>query len=223
MRAHHLNPKALNTLEQLTPRDEGGQEQVAQRPVLEQQRPQRVAIDRDVAQRLGDDRVHEDGLAGEQVELSEEAGRAVAGELVAGLVDDRHLALDDRDERVPLIADAIQHVADLRRPLLAELAERLQLRRGQPWTGGTRHETKGSRRSASAGLREERAPDRNIQGWPDRGGGLTRSGKRQHLQGFPMRPGRFELPRSKRTTRPQPCAPPARPLLPPPKRRFHPG
>ena len=42
--------------------------------------------------------------------------------LVAGGVEDRDLALEDRDERIALIADAIQHVADLRGALLAVLA-----------------------------------------------------------------------------------------------------
>ena len=63
--------------------------------VLEEQRPQRFAVDRDVAQRLGDDRGQEDGLPGEQVHLAEEARGAVADDLVARRVEDRHLALDE--------------------------------------------------------------------------------------------------------------------------------
>ena len=42
---------------------------------------------------------------------------------VAGSVDDRHLTLDDRDERIGSIADAVQHVADVRRPLLTQLGK----------------------------------------------------------------------------------------------------
>ena len=137
----HLHAKPLNALQQLAPRDEGRQEQVAQRSVLEQQRPQRVAINGDVSQRLRNDRRHENGLAGQQVELSEETRRAVTNDLVTRLVDDGHLALDDRDEGVPPIADPVQHVADLRRALVAELGKRRQLRRGQPRTNGTRHGT----------------------------------------------------------------------------------
>ena len=74
--------------------------EVAERAVLEQERAQRVAVDRDVAQRLRDDRGQEDGLPGEQVHLAEEARGAVADDLVAGRVEDRHLALEDRDERI---------------------------------------------------------------------------------------------------------------------------
>ena len=47
--------------------------------VLEQQRAQRLALDRDVAQRLGHDRRQEDGLAREQVHLAEEAARRRGG------------------------------------------------------------------------------------------------------------------------------------------------
>ena len=120
-------PTPWTPLQRLAPRDEGRQQQVAQRPVLEQQRPQRVAIDGDVPQRLRHDRRQEHGLAGQQVQLAEEPRRPVADDLVAGGVEDRHLALDDRDERVALIADAKQHVADVRRALLAELGQRFQL------------------------------------------------------------------------------------------------
>ena len=52
--------------------------------VLEEQLPQHFALDRDVAHRLGDDGGEEDGLAGEQVHLAEEAGGAVADDLAAG-------------------------------------------------------------------------------------------------------------------------------------------
>ena len=60
-------------------------------------------------------------------------------DLVAGPVEDRDLALDDRDERVLLVADPEQQVADVRSPLLAELGEGRQLRRRQHRTSGTRH------------------------------------------------------------------------------------
>jgi len=137
---------ALGALQQLPSPDEGGQQKIAQRPILEQQRPQRLALNRDVAQRLCDYRRHENRLAGQQAELSEESRRAVPGYLVARLVADRHLSLDDRDERVLLIADSIQHVADIRRALVAELGDGRQLRRGQPGTWGTWHDTKRSKR-----------------------------------------------------------------------------
>ncbi len=131
VRPDDLETDALDPLERLAPRDEGRQHEVAERAVLVQQRAQRVAVDRDVTQRLGDDRRDEHRLPGQQVQLAEEARCAVADDLVAGRVEDRDLALEDRDERIAPIADAIQHLADLRRALLAELGERRQLRRGQ--------------------------------------------------------------------------------------------
>ena len=84
------------------------QHEVAERPVGEQQLPQRLPLHGDVAQGLRHDRRHEDGLAGEEVHLPEEAGPPVAQDLPPGRVDDRHLALEDRDERVAAIADSIQ-------------------------------------------------------------------------------------------------------------------
>ena len=95
-----------HALQRLAPRDEGREQQVAERPVLEEQRPQHLALDRDVAQRLRDDRRQEHGLPGEQVQLAEEARRAVADDLVARGVEDRDLALEDRDERIAPVADA---------------------------------------------------------------------------------------------------------------------
>ena len=110
-----------------------------ERAVLEQQRAQRVAVDRDVAQRLRDDRGQEDGLAGEEVHLAQEARRAVADDLAAGGVQDRDLALEDRDERVAAVADPEEHVADRRRALLAERGERRELRGGEERARGRRH------------------------------------------------------------------------------------
>ena len=55
----------------------------------------------------------------------------MADDLVAGGVHDRHLALEDRDERIAPVADAIKHVADVRRALLTELGKPSQLRLGQ--------------------------------------------------------------------------------------------
>ena len=147
-------PTPSHLLQRLAPRDEGRQQEVAQRPVLEQQRPQRVAIDRDVAQRLRDDRRQEDGLPGEEVHLAEEARRAVADDLVAGRIEDRHLAFEDRDERVAPVADPEQHVADGGGALLAELGERLELRRGERRAGGRFHRVRISTRSPAA-----RSPD----------------------------------------------------------------
>ena len=60
-------------------------------------------------------------------------------DLSAGRVENGRLALDDRDERVAPVADAIEHVADRCSALLAELGERRQLRRGQNRAGGRGH------------------------------------------------------------------------------------
>ena len=66
--------------------------------------------------------------------------------LVARGIEDRDLALEDRDERIALIADAIEHIPNIRRALLAVLGEGRKLRRGQlrtrwQWSGthGFRH------------------------------------------------------------------------------------
>jgi hypothetical protein len=52
----------------------------------------------------------------------------VADDLLAARVDDRDLAFDDRDERVPLIADAVQLVAHIGPALVTELSESGELR-----------------------------------------------------------------------------------------------
>jgi hypothetical protein len=80
-------------------------------------------LDRDVPHRLGHERVDEDRLSRQKVQLPEEARRAVPDELVPGGVDDRHRAVEDRNERVGPIADAVQQLADGRRALLADLGE----------------------------------------------------------------------------------------------------
>ena len=126
-RADDLEPEPLDRLQRLPPGDEGGEDEVAQRPVLEQLRAHHVAIDGDVAQRPGHLRRDEHGLAGEEVQLAEEAGRAVADDLVARRVEDRDLAVEDRDERVAPGADAVEHVAGGRRALLAELGQPREL------------------------------------------------------------------------------------------------
>ena len=127
VRADDLDPDPLLALQQLAPLDEGGEQQVGERAVLEEQLAQHFALDRDVAQRLGDDGGEEDGLAGEQVHLAEEAGGAVADDLAAGGVEDRDLALEDRDEGIGRVADFEELLADLGGPLLAERGEGREL------------------------------------------------------------------------------------------------
>ena len=53
----------------------------------------------------------------------------MAGEFVARRVVNHDLTLDDRDEGIARVADAIQHVSNIRGALLAEPGDRLQLRR----------------------------------------------------------------------------------------------
>lgn len=123
MRADDLQADPLHALQRLPPGDERGEEEVAERAVLVEERAQRGALDRDVAQRLGHERVDEDRLPRQKVQLAEEAGGAVPDELVPGGVDDRDLSFEDRNERVSPIADPVQHLAHRRRALLADLGE----------------------------------------------------------------------------------------------------
>jgi hypothetical protein len=118
----------LPALQQFAALHECAQQHVGEHPVLEEQPAQRFAVDRDVAERLGDHRGEEDGLPGEQVHLAEEPGGAMADDLVARRVEDRHLALADRDERVGLVADLEENVADGRRFLLPVLGQHVELR-----------------------------------------------------------------------------------------------
>ncbi len=100
MRADDLQADPLHALQRLAPGDERGEEQVAERAVLVQELAQRGALDRDVPQRLDHERVDEDRLPRQEVQLAEEARGAVPDELVPGRVDDRDLAFEDRDERI---------------------------------------------------------------------------------------------------------------------------
>ena len=135
-RADDLEADPLHGLQRLAAGDERGQEQVAERAVLVEERAQLGALDRDVAQRLDHERVDEDRLPRQEVQLAEKAGGAVPDELVPGAVDDRDRAVEDRDERVLAIADLVQQVADGSRALLADLGESSQLRRGEQWARG---------------------------------------------------------------------------------------
>ena len=99
------------------------QQQIAERAVVEQQRAQRLAVDRDVAHRLrSTTAVRYTVWPDSRFSSPRNPGGAVAHDLVAGGVQDRHLALDDRDERIALVADPEEHVADGRGALLAVLA-----------------------------------------------------------------------------------------------------
>ena len=115
VRPDDLDADALDALQRLAPGHERRQKEVAERTVVEEQRPQRVAIDGDVAEGLGDDGGQKDRLPGQEIHLPKEPRLAVADDLVVRSVEDRHLALEDRDQGIALIADAKQHVADARR------------------------------------------------------------------------------------------------------------
>ena len=110
--------------------------EVAERAVLVEERAQRAASDGDVPQRLGHERVDEDRLPRQQVQLAEEARGPLPDELVPGRVDDRDLSFEDRDERVGPIADPVQQLTDGRRALLADLGKSLELRWGEQWARG---------------------------------------------------------------------------------------
>ena len=111
-RADDLEADALDALQRLPPGDEGREDEVAERSVVEQDRAQRVAVDRDVAKRLRHDRGQEDGLAGEEIQLAQETGGAVAHELVAGRIEDRNLALQDGDERIGRVSYPEENITD---------------------------------------------------------------------------------------------------------------
>jgi hypothetical protein len=105
---------------------------------------QGLAVDRDVAQRLGDHGGEEDRLPGEQVHLAEEALAPVADDLAPGRVPDRDLARADRDERVGLVADLEQHLPDRGRALLPVPGEGLELRAGEHSGDWSVHRRKGT-------------------------------------------------------------------------------
>jgi hypothetical protein len=98
MWADDLEADPCDALQRLTPCDERREQKVAERPVFVEERAQGAALDGDVAKRLGDESVDEDRLPGQEVQLAEEARRAVPDELVSGRVEDRDLAFDDRNE-----------------------------------------------------------------------------------------------------------------------------
>src|SRR5205807_4285903 len=79
-------------------------------------------------------------LSGEEAQFAEKLRLPVAHDLVAARVEDRHLTLEYRDERITLVADTKQGLAHVRRELLAELAQRLQLRVGERRARGQRCE-----------------------------------------------------------------------------------
>ena len=131
MRPDDLETDARSRLQPLPASRERPEQQVAERGVLEQERSQLLTLDGDVAHRRCHFGREEDGLPREQVRLPEEAARAVAVDLRAGLVEDGRLALDDRDQRIAAVTDPKEDVADLSAPLLAVLGKQGELSRGE--------------------------------------------------------------------------------------------
>ena len=131
MRPHDLDADAVTRLERLAARHEGREQDVAERAVLEQERPQLLTLDCDVAHPLGHDRRQEHGLPREQIGLAEKARGPVPDDLGARGVEDGGLAFDDRDQRIPDVTNPEEHVADLRVSLLAVLGEQGKLRLGE--------------------------------------------------------------------------------------------
>src|SRR4029450_8339923 len=124
--ADDFETDTLHPLQRLTPRHERRQEKIAERTVVEEQRSQRVALDGDVAEGLGDDRGQKDRLPGQEVHLAQELRGAMTDDLVVRSVEDRYLALQDRDQGIALMAAAKQHIADARGWLIAVLGARSQ-------------------------------------------------------------------------------------------------
>ena len=63
MRSDDLKSKPCHLLQRLPPSDERPEQQVAERPIVEKELPQRVPVDGDVAQGLGDDGCQEGALS----------------------------------------------------------------------------------------------------------------------------------------------------------------
>ena len=139
MRAGDLEADALHPLQRLTPGHERREKKVAERTVVEEQWSQRLPLDCYVAEGLGDERGQEDRLPGQKVHLAQELRLAVPDDLVTRSIEDRHFALENRDQGIALIADAKQHITDACVSLLAMLGERRQLRRRQQRAGRSFH------------------------------------------------------------------------------------
>ena len=118
----------MHLLQRFAPGHERREEQVAQLSVLVEQCPQRVAFDGDKPKRLDHNRVDEDGLASEQIQLADKVRRAVPYELVGGGVSDRYRSLKDDHQRVRPVADLVEQITDSRRALLADLSKSGDLR-----------------------------------------------------------------------------------------------
>ena len=153
-RSDDLEADSFDALERLSPGDEGREDEVAKRTVVEQQRAQCVAVNRDVAQRFFHDRVHKDCLPREKVQLAEKARGPVSHDLVSVRVDDCDFALKNGYEGIDRVSDPVQHVVDGRGPLFAQSAESRQLRGRERGDRGNAHSQRvtlalGARRAAA--------------------------------------------------------------------------
>jgi hypothetical protein len=114
-------------LQRLTTVDERREDDVAERPVVEQHGPEGVSLDRDVPQRLRHDCGQENRLSRQEVQLPNEAGGAVTHELVPRAVEDRDLPLANRDERIAGVTHPEENVVHVRAPLFADVRKRVEL------------------------------------------------------------------------------------------------
>src|SRR5262249_31916645 len=124
-------------LQRLAPRDERRQQEIAERLVVEQQPPELLPVDCDVPRGLRHDGGQERALSRQQAQLAEEVRGSLAHDLVAGAIEQRDLPLEDRDERVALVAGLEQDVALVGGGPLAKLTHLCELRgRGRGAVGG---------------------------------------------------------------------------------------
>ena len=105
------------------PHDQRPQDQIAQHDVLGDDLAQTLRADDEHLPRLAHDRRHEHGLTGDESELAEEAVRAMHADdplALFGFLHDGDLSRQDDEEAAVAVALAVQDVALVDRPALAD-------------------------------------------------------------------------------------------------------
>ena len=129
-RAHHTRRRRGAGEERGPTGHERGEDLVAEPGQGGDDPPERIGRhDQDLAG-LADPRRHEDPLAGEEVQLAEEASAIVAGDeqlLAAGAEDDVHPAREDDVEVVGGVTLAVEVLPDVDRSMAAERLQRCEL------------------------------------------------------------------------------------------------